>query len=130
LPGIPRRDCVLARPIPKKRPKFAKFSVIFPESRDLKADRRERQTAPTTNQSGVCPGCAIQRSLAVSAKPRWTSTNIGRCAKIEAIDRQPPPALMLTSNRTATLHGRLRAADFRSLPAGVYSQVIELTIEY
>jgi spore coat protein U-like protein len=34
------------------------------------------------------------------------------------------------SNRTITLHGRLRAADFRSLPAGVYNQMIELTVEY
>jgi spore coat protein U-like protein len=34
------------------------------------------------------------------------------------------------THQTITVHGRLRALDFHSLPAGVYSQVIELTIEY
>jgi spore coat protein U-like protein len=34
------------------------------------------------------------------------------------------------SNQTVTLHGRLRGTDFRSLPAGEYNQIIELTVEY
>ena len=34
------------------------------------------------------------------------------------------------SNRAVVLHGRLRAAEFRTLPAGRYQRVIELTIEY
>ena len=34
------------------------------------------------------------------------------------------------TQQAITVHGRLRAADFRSLPAGVYSRMVELTIEY
>lgn len=34
------------------------------------------------------------------------------------------------TNQTVTLHGRLRSSDFRSLPSGLYSSVMSLTIEY
>jgi len=34
------------------------------------------------------------------------------------------------SNQTVTLHGKVRAADFKALPSGVYSRSITLTIEY
>jgi spore coat protein U-like protein len=34
------------------------------------------------------------------------------------------------TNQTVTLHGKLRSSDFRSLPSGLYSRVIALTIEY
>lgn len=34
------------------------------------------------------------------------------------------------TQQAITVHGRVRATDFRSLPAGSYQQVVELTIEY
>lgn len=34
------------------------------------------------------------------------------------------------SNQVVTLHGLIRAADFAGLPAGAYSQVISVTVEY
>ena len=34
------------------------------------------------------------------------------------------------TNQTVTLHGKVRAADFKALPSGVYARSITLTIEY
>jgi len=34
------------------------------------------------------------------------------------------------SNQTVTLYGKIRAADFKSLPSGSYSRAIGLTVEY
>jgi len=34
------------------------------------------------------------------------------------------------SNQTVTLHGKVRAADFKALPSGNYSRPLSLTIEY
>lgn len=45
----------------------------------------------------------------------------------------PGTALGITrngSNQTVTLHGKVRAADFKALPSGVYSLGTTLTVEY
>jgi spore coat protein U-like protein len=34
------------------------------------------------------------------------------------------------SNQTVTLYARILAADFKGLPAGAYSQVLSVTVEY
>lgn len=34
------------------------------------------------------------------------------------------------SNQTVTLHGKMRAADFKALPSGSYSRSVTLTVEY
>jgi hypothetical protein len=34
------------------------------------------------------------------------------------------------TNQTITLHGRIGASNFRSLPAGAYTRQIALTLEY
>ncbi len=52
---------------------------------------------------------------------------------IELPSTSPGTALGITrngSNQTVTLHGKVRAADFKALPSGSYSQLITLTVEY
>lgn len=76
---------------------------------------------------------ATQRTLVSGSGSLPFSLSLAAPGGLELPSAAPGQALAVVNdgtNRTVTIHGLIRAVDFRALPAGTYSRIVALTVAY